>query len=216
MKFVYFISVFVLKISTISGDSEFKNPHMFDNRSSIVHLFEWKFSDIAEECKFLGEKNFGGVQVSPVHDSSKDENFSWYMRYQPVSYEIASRSGSVEEFQKMITSCHQHKIRIYVDVVLNHMATGENQIFGYSGSSAEPSILQYPAISYGPEDFNEFCLILNKSDAFEIRNCRLDGLPDLNQAKANVQSKITEFLNKLIDFGVAGFRVDSVCFIIRQ
>jgi alpha-amylase len=42
-----------------------KNPNVVDGRSGIVHLFEWKFSDIADECEsFLALKGFAGVQVS--------------------------------------------------------------------------------------------------------------------------------------------------------
>jgi alpha-amylase len=198
-------------VLNVFGGKEFKNPHMFDNRSTIVHLFEWKFTDIEKECKFLGEKYFGGVQISPIQESKiEEDNNSWYLRYQPISYKISSKSGSLEEFQQMITTCHEHKIRIYVDVVLNQMANGENEIIGYNGSTAEPTRLNYPAVPYTSFDFNEFCYLLNKSDAFEIRNCRLADLPDLNQAKDNVRSKIVEFLNKLIEYGVAGFRIDAV------
>ncbi|WP_438834049.1 hypothetical protein ACPDZI_23280 [Aeromonas oralensis] len=32
----------------------------------IVHLFQWKFNDIANECEtVLGPKGFGGVQITP-------------------------------------------------------------------------------------------------------------------------------------------------------
>lgn len=41
------------------------DPHFVNNRQGIVHLFEWKWKDIADECEnFLGPNNFGGVQVS--------------------------------------------------------------------------------------------------------------------------------------------------------
>jgi alpha-amylase len=41
-----------------------KNPNAVDGRSGIVHLFEWKFSDIADECeRFLAPRGFAGVQV---------------------------------------------------------------------------------------------------------------------------------------------------------
>lgn len=53
----------ILIISGCLSLSDFKNPWMFENRSTIVHLFEWKFTDISEECKYLGENGFGGVQV---------------------------------------------------------------------------------------------------------------------------------------------------------
>lgn len=40
------------------------DPNFKDNRSVFVQLFEWKFSDVANECEsFLGKNNFGGVQV---------------------------------------------------------------------------------------------------------------------------------------------------------
>lgn len=34
------------------------------NRTTLVHLFEWKWNDIAKECEeFLGPKGYAGVQV---------------------------------------------------------------------------------------------------------------------------------------------------------
>lgn len=41
------------------------NPNFFAGRSGIVQLFEWKFSDIANECEqYLSPRGYGGVQVS--------------------------------------------------------------------------------------------------------------------------------------------------------
>ena len=42
-----------------------------------------------------------------------------------------------------------------------------------------------------------------------MKNCRLVGLLDLNQASPTVRAKIVAYLNKLIDMGVAGFRHDA-------
>lgn len=40
------------------------NPYYFPNRDGIVHLFEWKFSDIANECEnVLAPIGYAGVQV---------------------------------------------------------------------------------------------------------------------------------------------------------
>lgn len=40
------------------------NPQTKSGRTAIVHLFEWRWADIAAECeRFLGPKGFGGVQV---------------------------------------------------------------------------------------------------------------------------------------------------------
>jgi alpha-amylase len=46
-----------------------KDPNTVDGKSAIVHLFEWKFSDIADECeRFLAPKRYAGVQVGNVLD----------------------------------------------------------------------------------------------------------------------------------------------------
>lgn len=193
--------------------AQYKNSHISEGRTGIVHLFEWTFNDIADECKFLGEIGYGGVQISPVQEPKVDDTYSWLLRYQPVSYKIASRSGNLEEFADMVKKCSEQEIRIYVDVVLNQMAMAsddEDEIMGFAKSVANPQKLEYPAVPYQADEFNEFCFVKNNTDPFEVRNCRLIGLPDLNQAKESVRDKIAAFLNELIDLGVAGFRVDAV------
>lgn len=42
-----------------------KVPNYVGNRTTVVHLFEWKWDDIADECKrFLGPMGYAGVQVN--------------------------------------------------------------------------------------------------------------------------------------------------------
>lgn len=43
----------------------------------------------------------------------------------------------------------------------------------------------------------------------QVRNCRLVNLLDLALEKDYVRSKVAEYLNYLIDIGVAGFRIDA-------
>jgi hypothetical protein len=46
-----------------------KDPTVVAGRSAIVHLFEWKFNDIAAECeRFLAPRGFAGVQVGNRQD----------------------------------------------------------------------------------------------------------------------------------------------------
>lgn len=47
------------------------NPHLKHRRTAIVHLFEWRWADIAAECeRFLGPNGFGGLQVCMRNKSS--------------------------------------------------------------------------------------------------------------------------------------------------
>ena len=43
----------------------------------------------------------------------------------------------------------------------------------------------------------------------QVRNCDLLGLRDLDYSQSYVLNKVAAYLNKLIDLGVAGFRVDA-------
>src|SRR5215470_11119246 len=68
---------------------------------TFVHLFEWRWIDIARECEvFLGPNGFAGVQISPpsehalVANAGNGVSFPWWQRYQTVSYRLdQSRSG---------------------------------------------------------------------------------------------------------------------------
>jgi len=71
------------------------DPHFEKGHNGIVQLFEWKWLDIAKECEtFLGPKQFGGVQISPPNENVIIGGRPWFERYQPISYKIATRSGS--------------------------------------------------------------------------------------------------------------------------
>lgn len=205
-----YFKILVLNIFITITFSSNKNSYIYENRSGIVTLSEWKFTDIAKECEFLADAGYGAVQVSPVTESKFDETYSWINRYMPVSYQIFSSSGTIDDLSDMVKACHKHKIRIYVDIVANHMANGDEEIYGYNKSRAYPKDLNYPSVPFTHVDFNENCELKDFNNAFQIRNCRVDGLPDLNQASENVRDKISRLMNKLIAIGVAGFRIDSV------
>src|SRR5690554_7512158 len=67
-------------------------PTQHAQAGAFVHLFEWTWSDVAQECEnFLGPKGFSAVQVSPPQEHIQGS--AWWTRYQPVSYQLNSRSG---------------------------------------------------------------------------------------------------------------------------
>ncbi|XP_022909394.1 alpha-amylase A-like [Onthophagus taurus] len=186
------------------------NTNMWDNRDTMVHLFEWKFSDVADECeRFLQHKGYGGVQLSPVSENAIVDKRPWWERYQPISYNFGTRSGGESEFADMTKRCNAVGVRIYVDVILNHMTGNWGQITGTAGSTADSAIKSYPAVPYSAPDFNSDCAITDYNNAENVRNCELVGLRDLHQGSEYVRGKMVDFLNKLVNLGVAGFRIDA-------
>ncbi|XP_029405441.2 alpha-amylase A [Bactrocera dorsalis] len=195
--------------SSYQANAQF-NPNYASGRTTMVHLFEWKWNDIAAECEnFLGPKGYAGVQVSPVNENIVANNRPWWERYQPISYLLTTRSGNEQQFANMVRRCNDVGVRIYVDVVFNHMAADRANARGTAGSTANPGSKSFPAVPYSSTDFHTTCTINNYNDANQVRNCELVGLKDLDQSKSWVRDRILDFLNKLINLGVAGFRVDA-------
>ena len=175
----------------------------------FVHLFEWKWTDIATECEtVLGPAGFMAVQVSPPQEHSLEPpNYPWSERYQPVSYSIArSRSGTGAEFAAMVNRCQAAGVGIIVDAVINHMTNYPSPGVGSNGTAYTK--YEYPGL-YGPSDFHTPCALNNYQSAANVQDCELFSLPDLHTGRASVRQKIADYLLMLARLGVAGFRVDA-------
>lgn len=210
------------------------NLNQVESRSVIVHLFEWKFVDIGMECeRFLGPKGYGAVQVSidlkpgifvlifefylqlsPANEHLIVQGRPWFERYEPISYIIQTRSGNADDFRNMSGRCNESGVRIYADVVLNHMAgINPKPVIGTAGSTAYPEKFSYPGVPYKREHFHKPCEIKDWTNSTLVRNCEMSGLRDLNQTQEYVRSKIVDYMNHLIRMGVAGFRIDNAIHI---
>eukprot|EP00094_Tigriopus_californicus_P008880 TCALIF_08561-PA protein Name:"Similar to Amy4N Alpha-amylase 4N (Drosophila ananassae)" AED:0.15 eAED:0.16 QI:12/0.75/0.55/1/1/0.88/9/0/728 len=198
----------------------FVDPHC-DGKQVVVHLFEWKWTDVALECeRFLAPAGYCGVQISPPHEHVflPEDNCPWWQRYQLVSYQLESRSGTRDQFVDMVQRCNAVGVRIFADVILNHAAGMGRKGPGFAGTDFDTTDDKhdFPGIPYSDENFTprELCPSDSGSvdnDAVEdnVRNCYLVGLSDLYGAQEYVQEKQADYLNDMIDIGVAGFRVDA-------
>ncbi len=164
--------------SELPGQTRSELNSSTEKSDIIVHLFEWKWSDIAKECQH-GLGGVGAVQVSPPQehrevtdfpvDYEKDGkhytasvDYPWWQRYQPVTYKVNSRSGDTEDFINMVNVCHAAGIDIIADVVINHMASASPEKGNYSNDGKQ----------YWPYWFDQ--LFPNGYNPFEIVNQNYD------------------------------------------
>lgn len=175
----------------------------------LVHLFEWTWPDVAQECEtVLGPLGYGAVQISPAteHVVLPDRNYPWWQRYQPVSYRLESRSGSRSQLAEMVNRCHAAGVQVYADAVINHMSALPSGV-GIAGSPF--SKYRYPRL-YEPSDFHP-CKrnIQDYNNREEVTRCELSGLPDLSTGNATVRDRIAGYLLDLLSLGIDGFRIDA-------
>ena len=185
----------------------------------IVHLFEWRWDDVAQECEeFLGPNGFAAVQVSPPSENNILGGRPWYERYGPVSYRLETRSGNREEFADMVARCDRAGVDIIADVIVNHMTAADRSDGGVqftdSGTGGSTgSGLNYPGI-YTEADFHRCGLTDNHdiwdwNDLDQLRNCELLDLSDLATETEHVRATVGAYLADLASLGVKGFRIDA-------
>jgi alpha-amylase len=171
----------------------------------FVHLFEWKWPDVAAECEnVLGPAGVRAVQVSPPQEHARIQSFPWWQRYQPVSYQLEGRSGTSAEFADMVSRCAEAGVGVYVDAVINHMTAGD----GVGSAGTAYTKYSYPGL-WDASDFHPGCGVSDYQSAANVQDCELLGLADLNTGRAEVRQRLAEYLIGLVDLGVAGFRIDA-------
>ncbi len=185
----------------------------------IVHLFEWRWDDIARECAWLGQKGYWAVQVSPPTEhvipraamGSPDNAYPWWVRYQPVTHDVSkftSRSGTLAQFKAMVAACDAAGVGIIVDAVINH-TTGVGSGTGTAGSTYKP--YEYP--QYTSADFHACNTpdrdIKSYQDRTQVQTCELVNLADLDTGSPKVRATLRKFLQDVLDLGVLGFRIDA-------
>ena len=200
------------------------------NRDVVANLFEWNWVSVAKECTTqLGPAGYAAVQVAPPQDSLKrtalgngsdTDLHPWWEVYQPVDYGLTSRMGNESQFKTMVKTCRKAGVKVIVDAVINHM-TGQGNL-SYGGVTY--SKYTYGTL-YGPTDFHAYprdCPIApaagstdregsiqDFNDYTQVFNCELVGLSDLRTNTPYVRARIASYLNKLLAYGVSGFRVDA-------
>jgi alpha-amylase len=109
----------------------------------------------------------------------------------------------------MTRRCNAVGVRIYPDILLNHMSATTGPGTGSSTGAANTTYLNFPAVPFTTQHFNPYCS-LDWNSQTSVRDCWLIGLPDLNQKNQHVRDMQVALLNHLIDLGVAGFRFDAM------
>ncbi|MEU9508347.1 carbohydrate-binding module family 20 domain-containing protein [Micromonospora sp. NPDC048170] len=191
-------------IATAVGSSPAATASPPGGRDVTAVLFEWRFDSIARECRdTLGPKGYGFVQVSPPQEHI--QGGQWWTSYQPVSYNIASRLGDRNSFANMVSTCHNVGVKVIVDAVINHMSAGS----GTGTGGTNYSKYNYPGF-YQVQDFHSCRTdIRDYGNRYDVQECELVSLSDLNTSSDYVRGRIAGYLNDLLSLGVDGFRIDA-------
>ena len=182
------------------------------NTESILHVWSWNFPTIAENMKQISDAGFTMLQTSPVNQCFSPEGGNikildekegnWYHYYQPTDWTIGNNIlGTEEEMKAMLDSAKKYDRRVLVDVLPNHTAFDIDLVADgfYEAVGGRDKMFHTKGLE-GIQDYN---------DRTQCTQQGVGGLPDVNTENPLFQKYYMEFVNKLINMGVRGFRYDT-------
>lgn len=163
---------------------------------TILHCFDWKYSDIKAELPNIAKAGFTSVQTSPAQEPVKND--TWKLLYQPLGFAVkTSALGTKDELKELCAEADKYGIKVIVDVVANHLAGGEADI-----DKLDP-----------PFDEDEYWHNTGKgvsdSSRTSVTHGDLGEYGDLNSENETVQQAVAAYVAELKELGVDGIRWDA-------
>lgn len=184
----------------------------YTNTETILHVWSWNFNSIAENMKQIADAGFTMLQTSPVNACFSPEGGNkkifdekegnWYHYYQPTDWTVGNNIvGTEEEMRAMLDSARKYDVRVLVDVLPNHTAFDIDLVTDefYEAVGGRDKMFHTKGLE-GISDYN---------DRTQCTHQGVGGLPDVNTENPLFQKYYMQFVNKLVDMGVRGFRYDT-------
>jgi oligo-1,6-glucosidase len=176
---------------------------------------------IISKLDYLKELGIDVIWLSPVYKSPNDDNGYDISDYQ----EIMDEFGTMEDFDQMLEEAHQRRIKIMMDLVVNH-TSDEHPWFIESRSSTTNEKRDYYTWKKPKADGSE---PTNWGAAFGGSVWEYDEptgeyylhlfsrkQPDLNWENPTLRLEVYQMMKWWLDKGVDGFRMDVINFISKD
>ena len=151
-----------------------------------------------------------GIWLSPIFVSPT------YHKYDTSDYyKIDPKFGTMEDLQELIKLCHERGVKVILDLVINHTATGHAWFKAFteahrSGNTAD-KYYDYYSWASAPTAGATWRNISGSADYYE---CNFSGeMPELNYDNEEVRQEMVALAKFYLDMGVDGFRFDAAKYI---
>ncbi|MCQ2514059.1 MAG: starch-binding protein [Ruminococcus sp.] len=184
-------------VATVKDNSSVgANYGLTDNiqDGTILHCFNWKYSDIEAELPNIAAAGFTSVQTSPVQPA--DSQGAWYWLYLPRAFDIGTNNtGGPAELESLCKAAENYGIKVIVDVVANHL-TGDHNLIQ---NDLKDSKYWHTFGSVSGAQWN---------DRYAVTHGDI-GMADLATEDSYVQQVVKNYILKLKGIGVDGIRWDA-------
>lgn len=176
---------------------------------------------IVSELDYIVSLGVDAVWMNPVYLSPGCDNGYDISDFRAIQPEY----GTMEDMRRLIDELHVRKIRLVMDMVLNHTSDEHAWFRQARGSRDNPYYSYYhwwPAEKGEPPHRCGFFDAAgkgwqyNKATNSYYLHYFAAGQPDLNWENPEVRRQLYDMLRFWLDMGVDGLRMDAICFISKD
>lgn len=173
---------------------------------------------IREQLPILSKLGITCIWISPIFKSPMADNGYDISDY----FDIAPEFGTMEDFRNLVDEAKSLDIKILLDLVVNH-SSDEHPWFREAISNPQSKYRNYYIFKEAKEVPNNWRSVFGGSVWEKVPNeeCYYyhtfhKKQPDLNWENPELREEIYEMVNKWLDLGIAGFRIDAITFIKKD
>lgn len=176
---------------------------------------------IIEKLDYLKDLGVTLLWLCPVYDSPMDDN-----GYDISNYEsIYPAFGTMEDMERLLEEAKKRGMKIIMDLVINH-CSDEHEWFKEAISDPKSPYRDYFIFKKGkngnpPTNWRSvfggsvWQKVDNEDNMYYFHSFSRKQ-PDLNWENPKMRKEIYQMINRWLDKGIAGFRVDAINFIKKD
>ena len=176
------------------------------------------FQGIINKINYLNDQNpktqtdlgIEGIWLMPMMESTS------YHGYDVEDYYAVERDyGSLQDFQRLLDTCHAHGIKVIIDLVINHTSV-KHPWFKKSAANDATYRNWYRWNANPPSNLGPWGQTLwhrNNQRNSNYYGIFWSGMPDLNFEEPAVFEEIEKITQFWLDLGVDGFRLDAIKYL---
>ena len=208
MKKMIFLILLILSNKIISkSKEEWKSRSIYQiltdrfartSNTGSCNLYSYcggNYQGLIQKLDYIKNMGFDAIWISPIVENVENSYHGYHFTN---IYKLNPHFGTEEDFKSLIKACHEKDIWIMVDVVMNHaglVGVDYSRIYPFNSS----------------EHYHNVCQITNWENRWQVENCRLSDLPDLNHENKWVEKTLLEWINNLVKkYNIDGLRLDTV------
>lgn len=153
------------------------------------------FAGVVKQLQYVKDLGFDAIWISPVVDNLDNGYHGYWARnWQKIN----DHFGGEQALKDLVNAAHNMGIWVMVDVVGNHVAPVEHdysQITPFNRA----------------EHYHADCDINDWNNQWQVENCRLARLPDLDQGNSWVRGQLKDWIKNLVQtYNFDGIRIDTI------